>query len=204
MDMDINLVDATSSATAELIYLLLKEWEITCDEQIAGAIYTGILTDTGGFLFSNTTKRTLSVVTELLEYPFDRANINRISFMEKTMTYSTLYAHLFDTLISLPEQKAVIGFIDYDTYTKYNASSDDTDGLSGVLRNISGIECAVLLTEREKGLIKGSVRTNDFYDANLLAKEFGGGGHLRAAGFKTTKTVTEIKEIIYEWLSSRQ
>ena len=62
----------------------------------------------------------------------------------------------------------------------------------------------MLLTEREKGFIKGSVRTNDRYNANLLAGLFGGGGHIRAAGFKTNLSYQEIKEQLHEWLSSNQ
>ena len=57
-DMDINIVNPSASATAEIVYSLLSIWEIQCDAFIASAIYTGILTDTGGFLFTNTTKRT--------------------------------------------------------------------------------------------------------------------------------------------------
>ncbi len=201
---DINIVDANSAATAEIMYLLMKEWEIPCDGEIAAAIYTGILTDTGGFLFQNTTKQTHEIVADLLDYPFDRNKIVRVSMLEKTMTYSALYAYLFDTLTHFEPLKAVIGFIDYETYQKFGATNDDTEGLSGVLRNITGVECGVLLTEREQGTIKGSIRTNETYDANQLAKIFGGGGHMRAAGFRSTLSFQEIKEKIHEWLSAHQ
>ena len=128
----------------------------------------------------------------------------RISFQEKSLTYSKLYAHLFETLYHNKEYSAVIGFIDYDTYASFGATVEDTEGLSAALRNISEVECAVLLTEREKGFIKGSVRSNDRYNANELANQFGGGGHMRAAGFKTNLSYEEIKEQIHEWLSSHQ
>lgn len=201
---DINLVDAEKAATAELVYHLMKEWNIPCDGKIAAAIYTGILTDTGGFLFQNTTKETHEAAADLLSYPFDRNKIVRVSILEKSLTYSTLYAHLFDTLIHFKDQKAVIGFIDNATYQRLQVTTDDTEGLSGVLRNITGIECGILITEREPGFFKGSIRTNETYDANLLAQIFGGGGHKRAAGFRSTLSFPEIKEKIYEWLSAHQ
>ncbi len=200
----INVVNPDAAATCEMVYDLLEEWNIPCDCEIAAAIYTGILTDTGGFLFQNTTKKTHEIVADLLNYSFDRNSIVRISFQEKSLTYSKLYAHLFETLSHSKEYSAVIGFIDYTTYTTLGATTDDTDGLSAALRNISEVECAVLLTEREKGFIKGSVRSNDRYNANELANLFGGGGHMRAAGFKTTLSYQEIKDKIYEWLSTRQ
>ena len=196
------MVNPDAAATAEIIYDLMMEWDIPCDGNIAAAIYTGILTDTGGFLFQNTTKKTHEIIADLLNYPFDRNSIVRISFQEKSLTYSKLYAHLFETLDHRKEYDAVIGFIDYETYCSLEATVDDTEGLSAALRNIAEIECAVLLTEREKGFIKGSVRSNDRYNANELAKLFGGGGHMRAAGFKTNLTYQEIKEQIYEWLSA--
>ncbi|MBQ7792017.1 MAG: bifunctional oligoribonuclease/PAP phosphatase NrnA [Clostridia bacterium] len=201
---DINIVDADSAATAEMMYVLMQEWQIPCDDEIAAAIYTGILTDTGGFLFQNTTKRTHEIAADLLSYSFDRNSIVRVSMLEKTMTYSALYAYLFETLTHFEPMKAVIGFIDYKTYQKFGATNDDTEGLSGVLRNITGIECGVLLTERESGTIKGSIRTNEMYNANELAGIFGGGGHMRAAGFRSTLSYDEIKEKIYEWLSAHQ
>ena len=204
LDADINIVNANAAATAEIMYDLMKAWNISCDEKLAAAIYTGILTDTGGFLFQNTTKKTHQIAADLLEYSFDKTAIARISFQEKSLTYSKLYAHLFETLYHNQEYCAVIGFTDYDTYTSLGATVEDTEGLSAALRNISGVECAVLLTEREKGFIKGSVRSNDQYNANELAGIFGGGGHMRAAGFKTNLSYEEIKEKIHEWLSTHQ
>ncbi|MBO5409376.1 MAG: bifunctional oligoribonuclease/PAP phosphatase NrnA [Clostridia bacterium] len=203
-DGQINVVNPDAAATCEMVYDLMNEWEIPCDGDLAAAIYTGILTDTGGFLFQNTTKKTHEIIADLLNFSFDRNSIVRISFQEKSLTYSKLYAHLFETLCHNEEHGAVIGFIDYETYCSLNATVDDTEGLSAALRNISNVECAVLLTEREKGFIKGSVRSNDRYNANDLANQFGGGGHMRAAGFKTNLTYQEIKEKIYEWLSTHQ
>ena len=204
LDGDINIVVPQAAATAEIMYDLMKAWNISCDEYIAAAIYTGILTDTGGFLFQNTTKKTHQIAADLLEYNFDKTAIARISLQEKSLTYSKLYAHLFETLYHNKEYCAVIGFTDYDTYCSLGATVEDTEGLSAALRNISGVECAVLLTEREKGMIKGSVRSNDKYNANELAGIFGGGGHMRAAGFKTNLSYEQIKEQIHEWLSTHQ
>lgn len=201
---DINIVDANAAATAEIMYRIMKEWGVACDSDIAAAVYTGILTDTGGFLFQNTTKETHQTVADLLEYPFDRNQIVRTSMLEKTMTYSRLYSYLFENLVHFEDLKAVIGYVDYKTYQKLNVTADDTEGLSGALRNITGIECGVLLTEREQGTIKGSIRTNELYNANELASVFNGGGHMRAAGFRTTLTYQQIKEKIHEWLSAHQ
>lgn len=204
LEGEINIVYPDAAATAEIVYQLMKQWDIPCDEKLAASIYTGVLTDTGGFLFQNTTKKTHEIAAELLEYSFDRTSIVRTSFQEKSLTYSKLYAHLFETLCHQEEFCAVIGFIDYHTFSSLKATVEDTEGLSAALRNISGVECAVLLTEREPGFIKGSVRSNDRYNANELANTFGGGGHIRAAGFKTNLTYQQIKEQIHEWLSSHQ
>lgn len=203
-DCDINIVDPNAAATTEIIYRLIQEWNLNCNSDIAAAVYTGLLTDTGGFLFQNTTPATHRIAAELIDYPFDKNQIVKVSFLEKTLTYSILYSHLFESLVTYDSLQSVIGFIDYKTYNTHQATTDDTEGLSAALRNISGIECAVLLIEKDSGIIKGSVRTNERYDANLLAQQFGGGGHTRAAGFRTTLPYQNIKETIYEWLSSCQ
>lgn len=203
-ECDINIVIPTACSTGEIIYSLYKEYEIPLCSYSAQAIYTAIFCDTGSFMFSNTNRQTHLIVADLLSYNFDKDMIARKTYMEKSLTYSKLYSHIFLNLTMFHNNEVALSFIDFDTYTKFNASSDDTDGLSNVLRNIIGVNCGILLTEKEKGIIKGSIRTNEGYDANQIATMLGGGGHIRAAGFKTTLSHTEIKEKINEWLSTNK
>lgn len=200
-DGDVNIVMPQACSTGEIIYSLYKEYNIPLCEHSAQAIYTSIFCDTGSFMFSNTNRQTHLIVADLLNYNFDKDIIARKAYMEKSLTYSKLYSYIFSNMTMLNNSQVAIATIDFDTYTQLNASNDDTDGLSNAVRNIIGVDCGILLTEKEKGIIKGSIRTNEGYDANQIAQMFDGGGHIRAAGFKTTQTKTEIKEKINEWLS---
>ena len=159
-----------------------------------------IVCDTGGFIFDSTRKSTHLIAAELYSYDFPRFETIRQAYLTKTLTYNKLASLLIESLYT--ENDFAMGFIDNETYLSHEATSEDTDGLSNVIRNIEGINCAILLTEREKGVIKGSIRTSSEYDANALAGIFGGGGHIRAAGFCTELKYDEIKEKIHEWLST--
>ena len=203
LDCDINILEEVS-ATAEIIYTLFCEYNIPLSTEAAIGIYTGIYTDTGGFSFSNTTKITHEIAAVLCDFPFDRGYIAKKAYQEKSLVYSKIYSYIIENLIMLNDNKVAIGYLPYDVYTALGATSDDTEGISQVLRSIIGIECGIFLTEKEKGIIKGSTRTNDLYSANDIAAIFGGGGHLRAAGFKTNLTFLEIKDKINEWIFANQ
>ncbi len=199
LDGDINIVDKHSPATGEVIFELFSKTGVSLDNASAAAIYLAILTDTGGFIYENTRKRTLEIISMLYDYDFDRTDISTKAMLKKTMSYNKLYSYVMDKADILHNMAAVC-YIDNDYYEKNKVSSDDTDGLSNVLKNIEGISLGVTLTEREKGLIKGSIRTDAPVDAVGLAKIFSGGGHVRAAGFSTDLKYEEIKEKINEWL----
>ena len=203
LDADINIVDKKAPATGEVMYELFETTGVELDESSAASIYLAILTDTGGFLYESTRKRTLEIISKLYDYDFDRTDIVTRAMLKKSMSYNKLYSYVVKNAVIL-QNIAAVCYIDNDYYLASNVSHEDTDGLSNVLKNIEGIMLGVTLTEREKGLIKGSVRTDSPIDAVGLAKIFGGGGHVRAAGFSTDLKFEEIKEKINEWLLARK
>ena len=195
---DINIIDPEAPATGEIIFEMFDILGIPLDNYTAYALYMAILTDTGGFLFSNTRKRTHEVTAMLYDYDFPKHETAKKVLLEKSLTSYKLTAKIFENIYL--KDDVAIGYIDYETYTKYNVTSEDTDGLSNSLRNIEGINCGILLTEKEKNFTKGSIRTDDGYDANEIASHFGGGGHLRAAGFSVSENPLKVKEQLNEWL----
>ncbi len=199
LDADINIVDKKAPATGEIMYELFEKTGVALDENAAAAIYLAILTDTGGFIYESTRKKTMEIISKLYDYDFDRTDIVTRAMLKKSMSYNALYSYVVDNAVIL-NGMAAVSFIDNDYYTKNSVNHEDTDGLSNVLKNIEGLSLGVTLTEREKGLIKGSIRTDSPIDAVGLAKIFGGGGHVRAAGFSTNLKFEEIREKINEWL----
>lgn len=198
-DCNLNIVDGYAPATGEIIYELYKNTDVPLDDEVAKAIYLAILTDTGGFVYEGTRKRTLEIVSQLYDYNFDRTQVVTQAMLKKSMTFNKLFAYVMENAAVL-QNKATIAFIDNEMYEKKEILPTDTDGLSNALKDIEGIKCGILLTEREKGVIKGSIRTDSPIDATKIAVLFGGGGHVRAAGFRTNKKYEEIKEEINGWL----
>lgn len=199
---DINIIDSNAPAAGEMMFEIAQILNIPLNSFAAKAIYMAIVCDTGGFLFDNTRKRTHEIASLLCDYDFNRYDIVEKTYLTKSLTYNKLLSKIMDELYTKGD--FAVGFIDYETYKSYSTTSHDTDGLSNAIRNIEGINCGVLVTEKTQGLYKGSIRTNEKYDANMLANVFGGGGHIRAAGFTTEKSLQEIKDILNERLSSNK
>lgn len=199
IECDMNIVDGYAPATGEIIYELYKSTGVPLDDNAAKAIYLAILTDTGGFVYESTRKRTHEIVAELYDYNFDRTEIVTQSMLKKSLLFNKLFAYVMENAVILNNNTA-IAYLDNDIYQKNKIMPADTDGLSNLLKDIEGIKCGILLTEKDKGYIKGSIRTDAPIDATCIASLFGGGGHTRAAGFKTEENYEKIKEKINGWL----
>lgn len=195
---DISIIDAKAPATGEIVYEIYKTLKIPLNSSAAKAIYMALICDTGGFLFDNTRKRTLEIAAELYDYDFSKYETASKAFLTKSLVHNKLAAKIIDEIFI--KDDIAIGCIDYKTYSSYKVTAEDTDGLSNLLRNTEGIDCGILLTEKEEGFTKGSIRTASGYNANEIAANFGGGGHLRAAGFSVKMTPEEVKEKLNEWL----
>ncbi len=180
---DITYVDASAAACAEVVFEFLK-YSKRMSDLIAESLFTGIVTDSGCFQFSSTTKRTHEIACELLEYDFDSSDViyrcfKRISpkvFALKNRVYST--AKFYDD-----GKIGVITFRESD-FEATGTSQFDTEGIITSIIDVSTVEVAFAISEVGDKSYKVSVRTKVKVDASDLASSFGGGGHLRAAGLR--------------------
>ena len=176
------LADTTACATGELIYdfATVMNLEITAD--IARALYIALLTDTGGFRFSNTTARCLSVAGQLIA-----------SGVEPEEMYGRLYAsmpvgrlHLLrDALATLevdPEYGVSWISVAAGAAEEYGLKSEDLEGIAEHPRSIGGTRLALFFRDLGHDKVKVSFRSTGTVDVNKFAKQFGGGGHAKAAG----------------------
>ncbi|MDK2823062.1 MAG: bifunctional oligoribonuclease and phosphatase NrnA [Clostridia bacterium] len=178
----LNWVDAQAASTAELIYDLLGLLQIKIDEKIATALYTGISTDTGSFLYENTTPTTHIVVADLLNRG---ANVNlvRTNYYENvSISKLKLLKYGLNNLFFAAEEKIAWITINRETFISSGASDGDAEGLINYIKNIAGVEIAIIFREISSEKIKVSMRSKTWVDVNKLASSFGGGGHPRAAG----------------------
>lgn len=191
-----NYVDGNAAATGEIIANILLEMGFAINSNIASLLYTAISSDTGCFAYSNATQKTHNTVAKLLEHNIDSAKINRLLFDTVSLVELKLKAYVINNLKLFNRNKLAIAVVTEVDLKNYNASYENTEGLVDTLRSIKDVEIGCLIKEKD-GMTKGSIRTNSYVDATLIAAHFGGGGHKRASGFSTNYSVeTVIDEIV--------
>ena len=189
-------VDSTASATGELVYELAtaNQWPITAPA--AKALYVALLTDTGGFRFSNTKPRTLRIAADLLETGLDPEEIYLDVYANAPEGRPRLLAEALQTLVVEPELGLAWVTVPPGAMERHGVSSDDLDGLVEFPRSIEGVRLAILFREASQGRIKVSLRSVGSVDVAAFAKPFGGGGHAKAAGLALPGSLAEVQTTV--------
>ncbi len=177
----VNYVVPTASSASELIYDLMDKQYM--DAEIAEAIYLGIAHDTGIFKYSNTAPKTLRIVAELIEYGFDYPTLLDVTYYEKTYLQNLVLARILLESKLHMDGKVISGFIDIKTMAEMGVTGKDFDGVINQLRITQGVDCAIFMYQINAVTYKVSLRSKKIVDVSKVAEHFGGGGHVRAAGF---------------------
>lgn len=190
------LIAPEATATAELVFDLasVADWPLT--PEAAQALYVGLLTDTGGFRFSNTTARALRVAAALLEQGVDPESIYASVYASAPEGRVRLLAEVLQTLVVEPEVGLAWVSVPADALRRHEVTADDLDGIVEFPRSIAGVRMALLFRHIGSGRIKVSFRSMGEVDVAELAHQFGGGGHHRAAGASLTGTMAEVEETV--------
>ena len=183
-----DIVDVSAPATASVVYYMLKKWDKSLiDGDIALCLYTGIATDTGFFVNSNTDKRALKEAYELVELydvnPHlvavnvkERNPLRRLKLLSKAL--KTLKLHLKGKVASI--------YVLKEWMDRLGATYEDTEGFVNYARSLEGVDVAVFVIERADHW-KISLRSKEFTDVSKICERLGGGGHKYAAGCKIPK-----------------
>jgi len=177
----VNYVVPTASSASELIYDLMDKAYM--DKEIAEAIYLGIAHDTGIFKYSNTAPKTLRIVADLIEYGFDYPTLLDVTYYEKTYLQNLVLARILLESKLHMEGKVISGFINMKTMAEMGVTGKDFDGVINQLRITQGVDCAIFMYQINAVTYKVSLRSKKIVDVSKVAEYFGGGGHVRAAGF---------------------
>lgn len=177
---DVNIIEADRSSTSELIYELMDKVQI--DEDIAKALYIGIVHDTGVFQYSNTSPRTLEIAAELIKFGFDFPKLISETFYEKTYLQSQIMGRAILESIRFMGGKCIVSVVSRKTMDFYMVGPKDLDGIVNQLMSVKGVECAIFMYETKSMEYKVSMRSGGNVDVAGIAVKFGGGGHVRAAG----------------------
>lgn len=199
---NINIVDGDAAATCEIVFELIKMLNIDIDAEIATCLYTGISTDTGSFMYSNTSAKTHLIAAELLEIGIDKENININIWQNKSLDKTKLFIKTLETLETFFDDKVAIIMVTRDNLRQTGANMEDTEGIVSFVRDISTVEVSVMLKEFEENEIKVSMRSKRYVDVSYVCSLFGGGGHQRAAGCMIASNIEKAKEEILNALQN--
>lgn len=187
-------IDGKASSACELVYEVIDPDEL--DEQIAQALYVGIVTDTGVFQYSNTSESTMRAAGVLMSYGFDHTAVIREVFFERTFKQARVLGTALMKAEALLNGKLILCCFDKKTMDELGAERKDLDGISAQLLLTEGADCSVFFHETEPGIWRASMRSLHVTDVSSIAAKHEGGGHLRAAGFTIRTDIhTAIKDI---------
>lgn len=177
---DVNEIRPDVGSTCEMVYDLIDEDKL--DRDLAMAIYTGIIHDTGVFQYSNTSPATMEKGAKLISYGFDFAGLIQETFYQKTYVQSHIMGRALMESIRFLDNRCIVSAVDRKTMDFYEAGPKDMDGIVNQLRDIKGISCAIFMYQIGVLEYKVSLRSDELVDVAEVASCFGGGGHARAAG----------------------
>ncbi len=196
----VNLLRFDAAATAEILYELIVHMGIPLDAEIASALYTGILTDTGGFRYSNTSPFVLSAAARLLEAGAQGAVLAEKLLERMSMGQMRLIQRGLSRLAFSEDQRISWIWVTSEDLEETGASNEDLEGLVNYPRNIEGVEVGILFKENGSVSVKASMRSAGLVNVAEVARHFGGGGHVRAAGCRLTIPLPQAIEQIVSYI----
>ena len=194
----LTVTDTAACATAELVYDLgtVLGWEIT--PAIARSLYTGMLTDTGGFRFSNTSPRCLSVAGQLLAHGVDPEEMYTRIYASAPAGRVRLMSEVLGTL-QVDESVGLSWLtMSADALERHGVKAEDLDGIVEHARSIAGTRMALFFRDLGHEKVKVSFRSVGGTDVNTFARRFGGGGHAKASGAMLPGTLDQVRDLVVD------
>jgi len=191
---DIEIRDPKAASTTEVLYSFFKTNQIKINKNIATAILTGILTDTGNLLYESTSDKTIKIASEMLLYGASFPHVLESTGRNKSLAAMKAWGEAMNNLKINEKYNFAYSVLSYKDLSKNNIAEEELEGIAGFLSNLYGVKGLVLLREEKNGLIKGSLRAmHPKIDISRLAVKLGGGGHKKASGFVIKGNLVKTK-----------
>jgi bifunctional oligoribonuclease and PAP phosphatase NrnA len=179
----VNIIDPASAATAELLILFQQQAQLPLNRDAATCLLTGIITDTASFQHSSTTARTMEVGAILLRAGAIPETIIRPIFRTQPLAQMRFRSLVINQALTACNGELIWSYANDEMLATAGATADMDDSFSAVLRDIEGVQIAVLFKSYGDGqTTRMSIRSAEPYNAAEFCGRFGGGGHARAAG----------------------
>jgi phosphoesterase RecJ-like protein len=204
----INHIVPDASCTAEIVWELMHGLDVRPTAEVAEGLYVGLITDTGRFMYENTTPRAHHMAAELIEAGVEVAAINRRLYEDIPAGKLALLAVALTHLQRYDDGELTLAALTVEDFERSGAEESHSEGVIDHLRALHGTKVAALVRELSSGARKGqhkvSLRaTDDDVDVSIIARSQGGGGHRRAAGFSTTLEPAELVEVLRGAIASQ-
>ena len=195
---EINIVNVNATATCEVLYDIFTSLKYPIDKNIATSLYTGISSDTGSFKYDSVKSKTFKIAADLLMYNINFNEINVSLYQSRSKEKTDLLIRALNSIEYYHNNQIAIVSTTIEDFNKTNASKLDSEGIVEFVRDIEGVEVAILLKEKRDS-VRLSLRSKSFVNCAKVASQFNGGGHIRAAGGTFFElSMKQAKEYIIE------
>jgi phosphoesterase RecJ-like protein len=192
---DINIIDPKLSSVCELIYEFFVFNKVEITRSIATCLMLGILSDTGVFQHSNTTPRIMEIASHLMKKGAPVSKIVQTTFSNKNICTLKLWGRAFDRAKINSRNGMIVSVLTEKDMEECSATTEDIAQVASILNTVPGTKFSLILSERGDGLVKGSLRSEEYkgVDVSKIAAQFGGGGHKLASGFEVKGRIQETE-----------
>lgn len=192
---DVKIVDPSFSSVCEIIYNFFSSQDIEITQEMSTYLMLGILNDTGMLQHSNTTSHVLGIISTLMKKGAPMGKIINTTFNNKKISTLKLWGLAFERARINPENGMIISVLTKKDLEEFGADNEDIAQVATILNTVPGTKFSLILSERNDGIIKGSLRSEKYKGVNVseLAAQFGGGGHVLASGFEIKGKLVETK-----------
>ena len=198
---DLVYVDPDAASTTMLVWELAGLLGAERAGDVAQCCYTGLVTDTGRFQYQNTDAAAMRAASEMVEAGADPASVSRAIFQNRTLPSVRLEGIAVERMTFGAGGAYALSWLSCDDFEATGAVKADAEPIIDALRSVAGVRVACML--REQGdVVRGSLRATDDTDVAAVARSFGGGGHVAAAGFTLSCTLDEARRLVDEALAA--
>jgi phosphoesterase RecJ-like protein len=204
----LDYVVPSASCTAEIVWDLMNGLGVVPTPAVAEALYVGLITDTGRFMYENTGPRAHEMAAALITAGVDVQCVYRRLFEEMPFAKLALFARALARVSRHDDGELMLAWLDAEDFHEAAAEASYSEGIVDILRSVQGAKVAALVREltspERRGQRKVSLRaTDDDVDVSVIARAQGGGGHRRAAGFSTTLELDELTAFLRQEIAAQ-
>jgi phosphoesterase RecJ-like protein len=194
----IQYIDPEASSTCELVYRISQKLGVKLTAEQATVLLSGIMTDSGGFRYSNTSPATLRSVALLMESGAELAWISEQLYFQQPLRHLKVLGRLFSDLKTAANGKVSWVALTQEIARKHGFDINDSEEFVSHVLSVKGAEVGLLFKEQGNGIVRVSFRSKGRVDVNRLAALFGGGGHIQAAGARVPGSIDEVTKKVVQ------